>query len=638
MSLDLNYDYKDIQSKVQALSTYTEAKQQYNQAQKKVGESFEDSNSAVQNSLSQVQNLTKSYERQVKNQFEQLLDLGRITGGPGGNTMIYLRRLMTLSLKNSKSRILEILNDEMAKVVGCDQNTSYSAQTVYISVKSIDLLGTLKIDPNSKSGKLLYEKNTQITPQPQPYSLNRQLKNRIEQTDSYFDQYGVYYNGSSGRPLFDIKFVEINPNTGVGGGWFEVQLINRGTINNVKEFLQDYYSTIRIFELQSIIANIINSLTGAISINLNIGVIETTDATKFELIVQRILGLCFDNRTEIDVSGNAKIAELDGVDNSFFEFTDIDLRNIDQRVNNIQNGVIQFEDCDNIDLPVNVDSILNELEKLLFVSDNQMVDSVDDILNTIVNNPDWKGLALRGDVNISINLNFIKLIIQGLISGLLGPKILLGLFIMLKSLGQTFMDEIKSFMDFVKKFKTFVINFISKVQAIFVEELFKIVKKDLVNLLQQIVRDLVKEKTDKRIIMALKLIQIIYVIASFITDWRKCKSVLDEIRQLLMILTTGIGPGGGGLPLPLLFGSQLLAGYSESRAFIGTIEEMQKIGIPTGPMPDGSPNLELLSKFSQLKAQAREDAENGKVQIAVGPLTITPAGFTIPSQAWGKKF
>jgi hypothetical protein len=55
-------------------------------------------------------------------------------------------------------------------------------------------------------------------------------------------------------------------------------------------------------------------------------------------------------------------------------------------------------------------------------------------------------------------------------------------------------------------------------------------------------------------------------------------------------------------------------------------------------MPSGAPNLELISKFSQMKSMAFEEAENNKVQIAVGPLTITPAGFTVPSNAFGKKF
>ena len=134
--------------------------------------------------------------------------------------------------------------------------------------------------------------------------------------------------------------------------------------------------------------------------------------------------------------------------------------------------------------------------------------------------------------------------------------------------------------------------------------------------------------------MILKLIQLLLLIAQFISDWRKCKSVIDEILWLLKIATTG---WGGEIPLPLLFASQLLDGYSESRAFIGAIEELQKLGIPTGPLPDGSPNLDVLKMLGQMKSMAKEEAENGKVQIAVGPLSITPAGLTVPSSAFGKK-
>jgi hypothetical protein len=65
---------------------------------------------------------------------------------------------------------------------------------------------------------------------------------------------------------------------------------------------------------------------------------------------------------------------------------------------------------------------------------------------------------------------------------------------------------------------------------------------------------------------------------------------------------------------------------------------LEKIGVPTGPMPDGSPNLEVLSRFAQIKAVASEDAENNKIQVAIGSLAITPAGVTIPASAFGKKF
>jgi hypothetical protein len=225
--------------------------------------------------------------------------------------------------------------------------------------------------------------------------------------------------------------------------------------------------------------------------------------------------------------------------------------------------------------------------------------------------------------------------IQGLISGLLLPKVLLPIFAMLKALGQFIDEQIQSYMDFLRLLKNKVINLISRIGGLLIQEIFNIIKKDIKNLIQQIILDVVREKADKRIIMILKLIQLLVTIAQFIKDWRECKSVVDELLWLLRIATSG---WGGEIPLPLLFASRLLDGFSSTRAFIGAIEELQKIGVPTGPMPDGSPNLTVLSMFSQMKASSAEEAENGKVQLAVPPLAITPAGLTVPQSAFGKKF
>jgi hypothetical protein len=136
--------------------------------------------------------------------------------------------------------------------------------------------------------------------------------------------------------------------------------------------------------------------------------------------------------------------------------------------------------------------------------------------------------------------------------------------------------------------------------------------------------------------MILRLVKILLTVADLvklISDWRKCKSVVDELLSIIQTWTTGVQL----IPFPILYTARLLDGYSETRAFIGTISELQKIGIPTGDMPDGSPNLTVLSMFSQLKASSNEENENGKVQVALGPLTITPAGFTVPASAFGKK-
>jgi hypothetical protein len=38
-----------------------------------------------------------------------------------------------------------------------------------------------------------------------------------------------------------------------------------------------------------------------------------------------------------------------------------------------------------------------------------------------------------------------------------------------------------------------------------------------------------------------------------------------------------------------------------------------------------------------LDGQDKEESQNGQVQIAAGPFSITPIGLTVPSVAYGKK-
>ena len=634
MSIDLNFDYNKAKEKIAATRAYKDLKSEYERVQKQAGSSFEQSKETTTESIENAKKDRKKFQKDLKTQLDQLLDINNVTGGKGSNSIKYIKRLFLQTIKNIEPKIIEILNEEALNAVGCDQQQTFDPSVIWIRVSSIDIANLLKKDPTEGVGKVLYEKRP-IQIQSSPFSMNRELYQRIQSTQPYSIDNLQLYKGESGQDLFDIQFSETGP-FGQSGGWFKITLSNRvNNVNKVGEFLIDYYRTIKVVEFESILPNIMEALTGAISIQANLGITETENASKFSILLQRVLGLCFDNKQEIDVSGIAKIAELDGIDDSFFEFTDLDLRNIQQRITNIQNGVVEYENCDNVKLPIDSQSIVDALENLRFIPDNDLINAADNLTQTLTNNPEWKGLAINGNIQAAVDLNFVKLIAQGIVTALLSPKVLLPIFIMLKAIGQEGLDAIRNYTDFIKNFKKFFINIVSKIGAIFIQELFNLIKKDIKNLIQQIVKDLAREKVDKRIIIILKLIQLLILIAEFISDWRKCKSVIDEILWLLKISTTGFG---NEIPLPLLFGAQLLDGYSESRAFIGTIEELQKLGIPTGALPDGSPNLGILSILGQLKAQANENAENGKLQVAIPPLTITPAGISLPSNAFGKSF
>jgi hypothetical protein len=204
---------------------------------------------------------------------------------------------------------------------------------------------------------------------------------------------------------------------------------------------------------------------------------------------------------------------------------------------------------------------------------------------------------------------------------------------MLKSLGQTFVDSFKTFMDFMKAFKKYFLNVIQKIYAIFIKTLYEQIKKDIFNLIQSVISDLAKEQANTKLIMILKLVQLLIVVAQAIQDYLRCKNLVDDILRLLTIATSGFN-----IPLPLLAASKFSSGFSPTRAFIETIQELQKAGIPTGALEDGSPNLFALSKFSQMIAQHKESVLNGKTEVFLPPLTITPAGFTLISGGSGKSF
>lgn len=650
MAVDLQNGYKEIKEKISSAKAYNDLKTQYNDLKKSAGDSFDDSKSSVQDSLNNLNKNVDQYKKQLKSQFEHLIDIKRILNGKGGNSIRYIKRMLIKVLAKIEPKIGDILFGEVLKMLGCDQQQSYSAgpqgQVLYIKTKSIDLGRLLTKDPTEKKYKPLYEKQQLSGSQTYPYPMNKELYNRIQdENNSYQGQYGNVYYGRSGKPLFDIQYTDTNLDTGETGSFYKVTLLERITLtkmNNISEFIKDYFKTIKIFDFNSVLSWVLDCMLGVISISGGIGLKKVDDVSKVMAVIQRLLGICFDNRKTIDVSGISKLSEIDEDDNSYYELSDIDLREIEERQNNIKNKVVKFLSCNDVSLPVNSDGIIDELNNITLIEDeDKQIEAAVNLTDTLTNDPDWNGFAIDGSLKAELDFNFVKNLVKGLAISLFSPKILLPIAIMLKALGKSILDAIESFYDFIRQFARFFKNVISKIMAIFIQTLFNEIKRDIRTLVQQVVLDLAKEKAAKQITLVLKLVQLLITVANFIRDFRECKSVIDEILWLLKIVSTGWGNIGANplqsssdLPLPLLFAAQLLDGYSQTRSFINTISELQKIGIPTGPMPDGSPNLTVLAIYSQLRGQSYEML-NSKIQVAIPSLAITPAGLTIPSQGFG---
>lgn len=632
MAIDINKGYDDIGKKIASSKTFIKIKSDIKSISSQANSSFEEGNKDIANSLDKLKEEKNRLQKQVQTQFEQLLKLFSLNRGKGSSTNKYLKTAFTKTLFKIKPEIEEILVGAVINAIGCSQQQQYQGnQTLYISVPSVDFKFLLKIDPDAKPGKVKYEKQKDLTTGDIKYPMNRQLYQRISEQGIPYS-----FNGASGQNLFDISY-EPADNLGQPGDWFKVDLKNRvNGDNKVSDFLRDYYRRMAVVEITNIFAQLMDQITGAVSFNANLGLKELEEQTKFSRLLQRAMGMCFDNRNEIDVSGNSKLGELDNLDDSFFEFTNLDLLQINQEVTNIQNNAVEFEGCDNIKFPVNSIQILDSLDQLNFIEGegDELVNAINNLTSTFTNNPELKGIGLDLNVKLSLDFSFIKELPKALVTSLLTPKIMLPIFVMIKALNPNGNIDIKSLTDFAKKYKTFFIEITTKIGGLFVKELFKMLKKDIVILIKSIATDLAKEKALKKYALIINLIAILIQIAKIINDWRQCKNVIDQ----LLALFSGVGIPSfkrTSIPLPLLLVVPALPGYSANRAFINQIEQLQKLGLPTGPLPDGSPNLGLIAGFAALQGQAKELNENAKNEFAIPPIPVV-GGVTSVTTFSGK--
>ena len=638
MAVDINEELKKSANKTSVYKTYKEYKKQYDRLKKKAGSSQEKSNDFLSDQLSNFTKKRKKHTANAKTFLDELITQLKDLKGSGIQSDKLIKRIFINSLKTLKPQIKPLLIESIKKALSCEGVQLYTFnQTVYVPVKSVDLLGSLELAIDDRIGKLYYEQKP-ISYNKYPFSMNRELYQRTQNLNQpYSAVAGANYIGESAQNLFDVTYVEsyIDPITvqPIQGSFFKVDLKPRQNLPVIDEFLSDYYSTVDIIDYKAFFTNLSDYVTGAISFGKGDGNLKLESLQKALLVMQRILGLCYDSNKEIDVSGVSKLSENDNIDNSFFEFTDLDLRIIEQKTSDIKRGVIEFQDCDTVKETLNVEALLTALDNLTFNEDTSDINEINAALGIIYP-------AVSDTFKLSVDAGFFEQFVKALISTVLSPKTVLPIMVIAELLNQPLSKLVSNMEDFAKLFKSFFIEFVSKLGAIFTKEIFKELKKEIKILVKLLLDDIVTEKRKKKYQMILTIVAMIKELVVAVKDFRECKSILDELLQLLNLAIknklNSINNAGGDLPLPLLLASKLLDGYSPTRSFLNTINNLQEIGVPTGPMPDGSPNKFLASIKAMIDGNDKEISENGKVAIGIGPLTITPAGITIPKDAYGK--
>ena len=641
MPIDVSESFKKVDKEAQIFPTYKKLRADQKKLEKKVSNSFDTSENFLKTQLSEWSEKKQDFQDDVTTAFKELVKLSKLINGSGADTNNYLKKVFIKSLKELQPQLKQILIDTIKKTLGCSTDQILPVNLPqYIKVQSVDFFNYLTLSAETKVGKLIYESKP-LNYYTYPFAMNKCLYDRIQNLGQPISAVGgTPFIGASSQNLFDLEYVQ-QYTTPLGqivqGNFFKVTIAPRANPLNVDEFLSDYFDSIDIFDQKNVYAQLINIITGTLFVAKNSGSSEISAYQKYLKILQRILGLCYDATPEIDVSGVAKISERDVVSDDFFELSNLDLRLIEEKVSDIQLNILQFQDCENIKVIMNTEAVIDALNEIVFVegvNENNIINQTSNVINNVAD----QGFKLAFDAS------WIEEFPKAITTAVLSPKILLPFMATGKLLGQQFVDLTTNLEGFQKNCKTFLIELMSQIGAVYTKIVYNIVRKDIKKLLKEVLADISFEKKlkIKRMIFPLTLLGIGASI-KLLKDFRDCNSIVDELTKILsLVLKRKISAlqanPNADVPLPLLFTARLLEGASPTRSYINTIQRMEELGIPTGPMPDGSPNEFLAAISAVIEGMDKENAENGKSVVAVGPLTVTPLFTTVPQKAYGKSF
>jgi len=269
---------------------------------------------------------------------------------------------------------------------------------------------------------------------------------------------------------------------------------------------------------------------------------------------------------------------------------------------------------------------------------NKQLESFSNIVDETSNDENFSQDSTgRLNINISLKNDLLKNIPLSIINTVLSPKSVLGIMIVLKSVESQIVNEIEDLESFKNNMKTFLVNLTSKITSIYIEELFNLLKNNIDELVRILMKDIFKEREERRVIMITSLLSTLLTVGSFVNDWRKCKSVVDQIMELLSL---ALRNSRDRIPDVVLALSPRSDGFSPTRALTNVVDGLQSLGLPTGDLPSGAPNVAVAAIAEQIKGVYREQVEHGKTEVFIPPLAVVAfgGGTTSPGRGTGKSY
>ena len=395
--------------------------------------------------------------------------------------------ILTESIGEMEIVVKKALKTELKSIVSCGIDPSLpsfiksTGSGIIIEVKKIDFLNMLKTDPNTVSGKLLY---------------NDVTSSLTDSTDFNTFLYGVIQDEGvthTWASMVDITFNSL----GTGGNPNNTLTIKSNSSYDSKtlnDLNNNYVDSLKLFNTENLVNRIIETIFGSISFKIKKSRKQLEEESKINVVVDKMV--------------NSDINDDDEIDDSYFSFDNDEISKIQTEADNKKRGIIKVKTSETINASVSQDSLTVLSEEM--GAANSMQDKKKTLINNLdsMANQNTKNSRSPSDI-ASIKVNFMQNIINTLIKGIVGvilsPKVVLMFLINFKIIyGPTVTYD--NAVDFLKKNKKLVRAVIKKITEMIIRYLITIALKKITELVAaaQIKKQIDKNKN--KVVQLLSLV------------------------------------------------------------------------------------------------------------------------------------
>ena len=618
---------KDLQNKIKSniesvKKINDQAKTKISEAKKKKSDRYDNflkdlptTDKLFSKKISDYANNKKANKQQKNKIFEDLLAI--VEGFVGVNNIVessdalsnkqQLKNITLKSIDHTLKQSQNVITNNVKKTLFagdgvCGTNALMPVDTVKLKPKEFDFMNVLTVDPNSNSGKIVYETENE--------------KGFVKMNKLLYDTFSTSQSfelKNDNNPLFDVSWDETNQ---------EYTFSNlRGSTQDLEQWITSYYSNIEFLDISGVTNNaILMTLKG----DGNEPPLFDKGWNDLNRLMAKLCATCGNPNTGLNPSAATQFNENDEDVASYFDFESTEGIDVDEEAARY-NKVLKFKDCNNYEVKINP----QHFEDYVYMAQKKNInDAINDaLLHSAGEAYEKSGQSQPLDnFHISIMNSFIANLPNALMGAVLSPKYILPISLTLKAITGA-EETVQSLM---KKLSNLFHQIIKELYWIFIENFWSLVKVELLALLSKTAAKILKNKFADYTLIISTLIALLTEILDGVLD--NCDGLYSVISKTIDVALSGVG-GTPAIPGLLLSLSDLKGGYSTDLAHIDIMQRLESSGVNTSTINGESNKLHDLVKgvldgnwFTQ-KKHGYTEASN---QLVILPPPVPGVPMVLP--------